>query len=292
MGPGSDRGATARVTLSAKAPQAEYTLHGRPGVLRCVIFTAQMCEHHCAGAVGHSIPGQSAARFVGEVTMVAQNAAFQRIWVGAGRHPVWIVVALHHHQPGPRHPGADLIGDKAQVRDHGGLLFSTGDGIAHGLGRIMQGGERSPTSRLPRVKSPRGTGMEHILQGSDAVTAGGRCRDWHRPEAGTAWSRWRARDVVHVFMGDEHAGERFRLHPQGAERPTDAAAGDARINEDVLAPPESRMQFPEEPLARVVSVSKESLLCIRIYPAKDRRSASRSRGAPTHPVKKQNRGDQ
>lgn len=109
----------------------------------------------------------------------------------------------------------------------------------------MQGGKGLHIQTAQGKGAPRGTGMEHILQGSDAVTelAGG---------AGTGIDRkpellgqgGEPRDVVRVFMGDEHAGEGFRLHPQGAERPTDAAAGDARINEDVLAPSREQDAVP------------------------------------------------
>ena len=88
-----------------------------------------------------AVQASSAPRLVGQVAPVAQNAGLEVVRVGAGLHPLHVVVGLGHQEIRPPDAAEHRPGHIAQVGDHRRLPPPGGQGVAHALRRVVGGGE-------------------------------------------------------------------------------------------------------------------------------------------------------
>lgn len=193
-----------------------------------------MGQNDGAGAGPDGCAGQGGPRLVGQVAVVTQDAPLEGVGVGAGLDPVHVVVGFHHQKIRTGHAGEDRFGDHPQVGDHGGLPAAVRDGVAHGFRRVVEGGEGLHRQTAHGEGPAGGAGVEHILQGGDAVAqmpSGAGAGVDRQPEL--LGQGGQTGDVVGMLVGDQHPRQGGGVHPQVPEGPADTPAGDARVHEQV-----------------------------------------------------------
>ena len=141
------------------------------------------------------------------------------------------MVGLADDQLRPRHGIQHPLGDIAQVGSQGHLVPIARQSIAYAGRGIMGGGKGLRPDPADLHSLPRGHRAAQVFQERDAVTQlaqGGRS-GIHRQTQVLGQSS-KARDMVGVFVGDEHRGQLLRRDAQFLQ-----PAGDSRVQKDMGA---------------------------------------------------------
>ena len=210
--------------------------HGKPRGLQCagdgvlrqlgrVVLLGKVREQDVARAALHSEPCKFRRRVVGQVPFVAENAALEEIGVGAVLQRFHVVIGFEQERIHACERFTRHTGDEAGVGQDAERAVGSVDAVADGIHGVVRGGERAHGAAREFKRVARGEGDDGT--GEDMGYA---ARDVDRGGAFFA-ECGEAADVVGVLVRDEYGGQVAERPPQRAEGLLDAAAGDARVNE-------------------------------------------------------------
>ncbi len=149
-----------------------------------------------------------------------------------------------------------LVGDEAGVGEDTHGRAETVEAVVHAARGVVAGGKHGDASHPQGELAPAGDGAQHVPQGRGSGETGRRlCRRWRRGAGGTAWSGWPARRCGRCAHGSAGRRQSQGGQAQRTQGCGDAAGGDARVQQNVGAPPDSSRLLPSEPLASICTVN-------------------------------------
>jgi len=159
------------------------------------------------------------------VPFVAENAALEEIGVGTVLQRFHVVIGFKQECIHTCEHFTRRVGDEAGVGQDAERAVGGVDAVADGIHGVVRGGERAHGAAREFKRVARGEGDDGT--GEDMGYA---ARDVDRGRAFFAECGETA-DVVGVLVRDEYGGQVAERPPQRAEGLLDAAAGDARVDE-------------------------------------------------------------
>ena len=198
------------------------------GVLRQlgrVVLLGKVREQDVARAALHGEPRKFRRRVVGQMPLVAEDAALEEIGVGAVLQRFHVVIGFEQERIHARERFTRRAGDEAGVSQDAERAVGGVDAVADGIHGVVRGGERAHGAACEFKRVACGEGDDGT--GEDMGYA---ARDIDRGSAFFA-ECGEAADVVGVLVRDEYGGQVAERPPQRAEGLLDAAAGDARVDE-------------------------------------------------------------
>ena len=179
------------------------------------------------------------------MALCAQNPLFQIVGVGPAAEGLDVVVGLQHRQIHALQNVGSLVGDVAGIRQDtdgaaGGVQpETTGTGSVMGCGKCRHGklSDRLGDAEVQRVQPCLCAGQP------PGQLPGGPLGGKNRGGAALE-QRLQAGDVVRVGVRDENGREASELQAQLPQSGSDAAAGNARIQQNIALPAGEQQRVP------------------------------------------------